>query len=1012
MIDQAASARTNGLDAGCFVVIGEGLAAGAGSFALTEDSQITSFPVQAARQMRTSLVVPYLQAPGIPGAPGFPTQPVIVPNVMQTRVVDAFPLRRRHQHLAIPGYEVSDCVRRRPVPPLIHRHDARQTIANLVLGLPALTTDPSARRATQLEYAVDCGPTLALVVLGYAEALRALFSGDVSCVPPPAAWARDYEHVARSLAETGAALVLATIPDPADTPACSSLDAAAQLLRVDPADIARRYALDDGDCLTVYGLVKIGGDVLAGGTSLDNRDVIRGGVRTAVSEYVARLNQIVARVAAQSGAAVLALDALVRRVRDVAIDAGGRALTHDLFGGFYTLNGCFPGAAGHAMIANELLRVLDAAHGTAFSAIDIGDVARTDPMRQSAGPGQGRRLWSPPRPVRTASRGEPARPRPVRAGSAGLPLRLPRSLEMTLPLCRNTSYHGDAIRVVNCTDPRDMQFGSCADVLFGGPVLFDSHLSGTVRIRFSPPNGDLARFELEFDPFVAEDGVLSAPMFFRWPVIQATVFMEPGTIASGTVDLRTGESHDVTLSVRYVNSALAALVAVNPGFPDVPITFPGQYGSAWALFEQRDDETLDFTFYGSTFLPLGAELGGRTVVWALPFAGADGQFASIPSRGLAMHPHLHLCTREVADTEAMLDPGERGGPIELPQNTVCEMTLFTRRSSFGDRFTLNTPELGGPATGRSHLLGRLLLQTGEPADNLLPIAVSLVGPGGMLGQTPPPPLATLFPGRLSPGPVGHDEHLRFPTRNYYLDGVTLVDDPFDLSIGAVDLRSGRLINQLLHRGFIGQDLFFSLIRVEPRTPRSSFLFRGPAAIERGVDGTTVFRLRAVVRVPYPAGFLFPAPDYTTAITVGDDSVLDPYLWLRAATDMAATQTLSLTRTGVRSSTGEDFSYRLDVRAGEETSVSFEYANDSQRARFRMRALSWIGQSRVRIAHGRDVDVVTFSGFGMWSKDPTGRAHQVSAQIAVGAEEYVSIQIDGGLVSNVNTKPAEEAAAMP
>ena len=56
--------------------------------------------------------------------------------------------------------------------------------------------------------------------------------------------------------------------------------------------------------------------------------------------------------------------------------------------------------------------------------------------------------------------------------------------------------------------------------------------------------------------------------------------------------------------------------------------------------------------------------------------------------------------------------------------------------------------------------------------------------------------------------------------------------------------------------------------------------------------------------------------------------------------------------------------------------------------------------------------MTFSGFGTWSKDPTGRAHQVSAQIATGTEEYVSIQIDGGLVSNVNTKPAEEAAAMP
>jgi hypothetical protein len=270
----------------------------------------------------------------------------------------------------------------------------------------------------------------------------------------------------------------------------------------------------------------------------------------------------------------------------------------------------------------------------------------------------------------------------------------------------------------------------------------------------------------------------------------------------------------------------------------------------------------------------------------------------------------------------------------------------------------------------------------------------------------------MFPGRLSAGPVGHDEHLRFPTRNYYLDGVTLIDDPFDLSVGAVHLESGRLINQLVHRGFIGQDLFFSLIRVEPRTPRASFLFRGPGLFERGDDGTPVFRLRSIVRVPYPTGFLFPAPDLTTAITVGEQSVLDPYLWIRAVVDAPSVKPVTLARHNVRSSTGEEFSYRLEVRTGEGTTAAFAYVNDSQRSVFRLDVLSWIGQSRVLLGRSGEVDVVTFAGFGSWSKDPTGRAHQVAGQIATGAEDYVSIQIDGGLVSNVNTKPQDEAAAVP
>ena len=61
---------------------------------------------------------------------------------------------------------------------------------------------------------------------------------------------------------------------------------------------------------------------------------------------------------------------------------------------------------------------------------------------------------------------------------------------------------------------------------------------------------------------------------------------------------------------------------------------------------------------------------------------------------------------------------------------------------------------------------------------------------------------------------------------------------------------------------------------------------------------------------------------------------------------------------------------------------------------------------------REGDVLTFTGYGRWSKDPTARSHQVSAQIVTGAEEYVSIQIDSGLVSNVNTRPADEEAALP
>jgi hypothetical protein len=155
------------------------------------------------------------------------------------------------------------------------------------------------------------------------------------------------------------------------------------------------------------------------------------------------------------------------------------------------------------------------------------------------------------------------------------------------------------------------------------------------------------------------------------------------------------------------------------------------------------------------------------------------------------------------------------------------------------------------------------------------------------------PITQVFPGRLYPGPIGFDEFLRFPLRTYSLDDLAIIDDPFDVSVGAVDLRTGRFINELLHRGFINQDLIFALLRVEPRTPGSSFLFRGPAVLENGPGNQPLFRFKGEVFIPYPEGFLFPTPNLTTGFPIGANSRLDPFLWLHAIPDQRAGDYVSL-----------------------------------------------------------------------------------------------------------------------
>jgi hypothetical protein len=254
-------------------------------------------------------------------------------------------------------------------------------------------------------------------------------------------------------------------------------------------------------------------------------------------------------------------------------------------------------------------------------------------------------------------------------------------------------------------------------------------------------------------------------------------------------------------------------------------------------------------------------------------------------------------------------------------------------------------------------------------------------------------------------------------RTYFLDAVNFLDDPFDLAVGALDLRTGGFLNEVLRRGFIGQNVFFALVRVEPRTPQSSFFFRGPARLEKETGGEIVFRLKSEVHILYPEGFLFPAPDLATGFVIGAGSALDPFLWVRAIQDRhdrMAVKRGEVKR--VRASSGEEFSCRYSIAADPAREASFfEYTNHTQQGTFRMHTLAWVSflHSLGSQTPPEEYDTVTFTGYGTWDLDGGRKPHAVTVQIATTSEApYISIQVGGGLVSNVNTKPADEKVALP
>ncbi len=999
------------LNSRTFVAIGDGLAAGAGDFGLSEELQPYSFPSQVARRLGTAFAQPLMEAPGIGPVIGFPDLPVRLPQPMQTTVLKEFPPSAPFGNVSIPGLKLVDALTRRPASPLIHRSDGLQTAINLVLGLPGLAAGGHRPLPTQIEYAVSLRPTLAIVALGYFDALDAAFRGDPAWVPDEVSFRLNYENVLMPFARLLTTVVICTIPDPASTAYFTRVREAARIVKADAGVLERLFGLSADDCLTPTGLFEVGCRLIARTPGpLPDGCVVAGAAVARISARVGTLNAQIQAVAREQDTVVFDLGGLFARVKRDGVSIGSTRLTADYLGGLFSLNGVYVGAVGHGLIANGLLDALNAARGSSYAPVDLDELMAFDPVvryRLAGGPvvtlADLARMPPPSPPPAAAA--PAAGPRAPAAGTApaGGRLTLPSGLEQQLPIDADASYFGDALRAAHTREERDIMHGSTPNTLFGGVCLTQSHLHGTIRIRFTPPVNDVTHFEVTHGEGLAgDDGVLAAPQLFRLPSIMNTLGDAPGLVSSGDLDLATGEVTNLSYNVQFMNSALLALVSVNPKIPPTPIAFPGQHGSATARFEPRADGRLDFSFSGVTFMPLGAGFGGGELRFPLPFAGPSMEFASIPVVGTALHPHLRISTK-----------APEGAPCgdhcpDIPTNTVREYTVFARNSAFGDVFSLNIPELGGGATGRSHLSGRALIQFGERNRNSVPVAISTIVPGGMMAPPPDSPMAKAFPGRPTPGLLGHDEVLHFPKAAYSMHGVCSVDDPFEFSIGSIDLETGRLLGPLLYRGFIVQDVLLAMMALEPRTPKSSFYFGGPAAFSRDASGQTVFGFSGTVRVPYPEGFKFPRPDLQSVFEVGPGSALDRYFYMQAMDGVAPRPGgKSGGERGVMASNGQRFSYNYAIpgySAGQP--ASFEYVNETTGGTFRMGSLVWVSFSNAHRDCGPDeCDVITFTGIGLWSQD-TQRPHLATVQISTAPDlPYVSIQIDGGLVSNVNTKPA-------
>jgi len=105
---------------------------------------------------------------------------------------------------------------------------------------------------------------------------------------------------------------------------------------------------------------------------------------TAVESALSSYNSAITAAAKLAGANVVVFDlkSLLHNVNLNGLTVGSTNLTASFMGGFYTLDGYYPGQTGQGYIANSILTLLNTTYGTNFPLVNLTTVSTSDPALQ------------------------------------------------------------------------------------------------------------------------------------------------------------------------------------------------------------------------------------------------------------------------------------------------------------------------------------------------------------------------------------------------------------------------------------------------------------------------------------------------------------------------------------------------------------------------------------------------------------------------------------------------------
>jgi lysophospholipase L1-like esterase len=348
-----------------YVAIGDSLTAGFQSGSLFVGAQRNSYPALIYRQatgLTTGFEQPLVSEPGIPGQLELRNLSplVIAPKGGQGGPAN-LTLARPYNNLAVPGARLRD------------------VLVTFSGGLHDLVLRPSGfQNTTALQQAVLLNPTFVTIWIGNNDVLAAATSGIVIegvTLTPVAQFETDFRTLTAAIAQTGARMAIATIPDVTVIPFVNTLSrfvpnpATGQPVLVNGQPVpligpAGQLVAGDRVLLTASSLLAQGIGVPAGlggtGQPLPDSAVLSVSEVSTIAARVQAFNNIIRTVATERNAALVDTNGLLTRAAQGQVGVGGIAFTPAfLTGGIFSYDGVHPTTIGYAIIANEFIAAIN-----------------------------------------------------------------------------------------------------------------------------------------------------------------------------------------------------------------------------------------------------------------------------------------------------------------------------------------------------------------------------------------------------------------------------------------------------------------------------------------------------------------------------------------------------------------------------------------------------------------------------------------------------------------------------